>query len=127
MLPATLSGTVTPYKGDGRKLGYPTANIAVTTDLQDGVYFGVADLADYHRQAAMIFIGVPETMGEQARRLEAHLIGIEDRDYYGHELTVELLHFHRPNQKFDSIQTLMEAIRQDEIDGQDWLSKNPLA
>ncbi|MDP9131123.1 MAG: riboflavin kinase, partial [Candidatus Binatota bacterium] len=55
--PVTLGGTVTRFKGNGRRLGYPTANLTIKTDLADGVYFGLADLADWSDNPAVIFIG----------------------------------------------------------------------
>ena len=78
---ASISGVVTKYKGNGRKLGYPTANITTIADISDGVYFGYADLAEYQNQPALIFIGTPTTIGDKDRRLEAYLLDIPDKDY----------------------------------------------
>jgi FAD synthase len=58
MRPVSVTGVIKRYKGNGRALGYPTANLSVPVDLKDGVYFGFADLAEYERQPALIFIGV---------------------------------------------------------------------
>lgn len=126
-LPVEISGTVKPFKGDGRKFGYPTANIELYEDVKDGVYFGVADLAEYHQQPALVFVGTPETTGDPLRRLEAHLLDVQDRDYYGEHLLVRLLHYHRPSQKFDSLDELIEVMADDESIGRAWLAKNPLA
>jgi len=80
-LPADLRGLVQKYKGNGRKLGYPTANMNAETELPDGVYFGYADLLDYRHHPALIFIGTPVTLGDTIRRVEAHLLDVQDVDY----------------------------------------------
>ncbi len=122
MKPVSLAGEVTRFKGDGRKLGYPTANLAAETALADGVYFGFADLAEWPRQPAMIFIGTPTTMGDSRRRVEAHLLDIPDRDYYGRTLRLDLRHYHRPNRTFDSPDALLQAMKADEAAARQWLA-----
>lgn len=121
-LPQRLSGTVTAFAGNGRKLGYPTANINAHTDLQDGVYFGFADLANYKNHPALIFIGVPTTLGDTVRRVEAHLLDIADKDYYTLPVMLDIESFHRPNITFASIDDLLEAMKQDEAAARKWFS-----
>lgn len=120
MLPVELSGVVTHFQGNGRRLGYPTANIKVPTDLEDGVYFGFADLDSFENHPALIFIGVPVTMGDRDRRVEAYLLDIPDKDYYDLELCLTVQHFHRPNQTFDSMEELMEVMHDDEAIARRW-------
>lgn len=120
MLPVELSGVVTHFQGNGRKLGYPTANIKIPTDLQDGVYFGFADLDGFKNQPALVFIGVPTTVGDQERRVEAHLLDIPDQDYYDQEILIKVEHFHRPNQTLDSLEELVELMHDDEAIARRW-------
>ncbi|MES2971774.1 MAG: riboflavin kinase [Patescibacteria group bacterium] len=115
-----LKGKVTPFSGNGRKLGYPTANIEAQTDLRDGVYFGYANMGDYSNNPALIFIGTPTTVGDTDRRVEAYLLDIPDKDYYGQELGVELKHYHRPNQTFGSVDELVKAMKSDEATAREW-------
>lgn len=115
-----LSGVVTPFQGNGRQLGYPTANITTETELADGVYFGFADLDPYQNHPAIIFIGVPTTMGNYDRRVEAYLLDITDTDYYDKELKLIVQHFHRPNQTFDGAEELVRAMRDDEAQARQW-------
>ncbi|HEY5442611.1 MAG TPA: riboflavin kinase [Candidatus Saccharimonadales bacterium] len=122
MQPTILKGTTTRFKGDGRKLGYPTANLNVPTDLKDGVYFGFADLANWSKQPAIIFVGTPTTMGETGRRVEAHLLDIPDEDYYELPLTLDIRHHHRANQTFAGADELMRVMRADEATGREWFS-----
>jgi len=117
-----LEGIVRPYKGNGRKLGYPTANIDVPTDLKDGVYFGLADLADYSHNPAVIFIGTPTTLGDSERRVEAYLFDVEDKDYYGEGLKIEINHFHRSNKTFDSVEELLKVMQDDETTARQWFA-----
>ena len=117
----TISGVVKKYAGNGRILGYPTANVAVDTPLEDGVYFGLANLAGYQANPALIFVGTPTTVGDTIRRVEAHLLDIEDKDYYGSDLELRVLHHHRTNQTFGSIEELKIAMKSDEQSGRTWL------
>jgi FAD synthase len=123
LLPLTLTGVVKPYKGDGRRLGYPTANMPTDTSLTDGVYFGFADLGQFTKCPALIFIGTPSTMGEKVRRVEAHLLDIPDNDYYGQKMTLKLYYYHRANQKFASLEELQKAMKADEKTGRAWFSE----
>mgnify|MGYP004417313756 CR=1 FL=1 len=119
-LPALLQGVVTHYQGNGRKFGYPTANIASQTKLQDGVYFGYADLDVYVHHPAVIFIGTPTTVGDTERRVETHLFDIVDHDYYGEKIKVKVMAFHRANKTFGSIEELLDAMKEDEAAARLW-------
>ncbi len=119
-LNATFTGTVTPFSGKGRALGYPTANISKDTELADGVYFGFANLANFQDHPALIFIGTPTTVGDHDRRIEAHLLDIKDQDYYGLELKLTLSHYSRPSQTFQSLAELITAMKNDEATARQW-------
>jgi riboflavin kinase/FMN adenylyltransferase len=121
--PITLRGTVTRFKGNGRKLGYPTANITTETDAKDGVYFGFADLAGFTRRPSLIFIGVPTTMGDTERRVEVHLLDIPDEDYYEEALDATLNRYYRPNRTFDSVDELREVMKHDEGAARKWFKR----
>lgn len=120
--PVTISGIVTRFKGNGRRLGYPTANLTAGTTARDGVYFGFADLADFSRRPALIFVGVPTTVGDKERRVEVHVLDIPDVDYYDLPLTVTLDHLHRANRTFDTIDELMVAMHDDESAARRWFA-----
>ncbi len=121
-LPSSLGGTVTRFKGNGRRLGYPTANIAVPTGLPDGVYFGYADLGEYRHHPAIIFIGVPTTLGDTDRRVEAYLLDIDDLDYYDLPLQLDVQQFHRHNQTFPSVDALLVVMKADEQTAREWFA-----
>lgn len=120
--PTWLHGTTTRFVGNGRKLGYPTANILCETDLKDGVYLGLADMDRFKNHPALVFIGKPITPGveDSHRRVEAHLIDIPDVDYYEKPIGLHLKHFIRPNEAFDSVEQLAEVMMKDERYARDW-------
>lgn len=124
MEPVTLKGTITRFKGNGRRLGYPTANLTTTTGLADGVYFGFADLKGWTGQPAMVFVGTPTTMGDTGRRVEAHLFDIPDEDYYGQPLNLDIRHHHRANQTFADMDGLLRAMKADEAAARQWFDAN---
>jgi riboflavin kinase/FMN adenylyltransferase len=119
-LPVKLAGTVIAYKGNGRRLGYPTANVAAQTDLADGVYFGYADMGRYLHHPSLIFVGIPTTLGDTERRIETHLLDISDKDYYGMPIELSIEYFHRPNQTFASVQKLLRVMKTDESAARQW-------
>ncbi|HVX57648.1 MAG TPA: riboflavin kinase [Candidatus Saccharimonadales bacterium] len=122
-LPVTLTGKVARFKGNGRQLGYPTANLAVQTAARDGVYFGFADLGDFRHHPSLIFVGVPTTVGDTTRRVEIHLLDIPDQDYYGLQLSVTLEHYQRPNQTFADLAQLIAAMQADGTAARQWFAK----
>lgn len=121
-----LRGITVQNIGDGRRLGWPTANIKIETTLPDGVYLAYASLAGYIKKPSTVFIGTPTTMGQTTRRVEAWLIDIPDYDYYAKELVISIIHYLRPNKTFKSIPDLIEALSQDEIYARDWFNRNQL-
>ncbi len=127
MLPQTLQGTTISHGKNGRKLGYPTANIDTDTLLPDGVYVGFASLDEFRRQPALLFIGSPITVGDAKRRTEAHILDIPDKDYYDKTLTMEFAAFLRPNKKFSSLDDLVAAMKRDEKLARAWFVHQALA
>jgi FAD synthase len=121
---AELSGVTLPFEGNGRTFGYPTANIHANTDLVDGVYFGYASLGEYSHHPALIFIGTPTTVGAKKYRIEAHLLDITDKDFYGETLRLDVRHFHRPNELFDSVEELLTVMRTDDSAARKWFKEN---
>lgn len=73
--PYRIRGLVTHGAGRGSKIGFPTANLAGVDTLLPalGVYAGAVTLAG-RRLAAAINIGANPTFGEQAVKIEVHLV-----------------------------------------------------
>lgn len=125
LLPVAISGTVVKGEGRGRDLGFPTANIAphggALPALPHGVYAGWTRLAA-KRYPSVASFGRAETFGDEAVRLEVHLIGYAS-DLYDRELTVELVEYLRPMEKFPSARELKAAMEQDRAKALEILNK----
>jgi riboflavin kinase / FMN adenylyltransferase len=111
-----FDGKVIHGEKQGRILGYPTANLQPLDPLKlipaDGVYFvrvNVTDRAYY----GMMSIGKKPTMGEFERGHEVYLFDF-DQDIYDHVIRVEFLEYIRGEKKFNSIDELIAAMKEDE-------------
>ena len=117
-----LQGTVKPFAGDGRKLGYPTANIEVNNDIAEGLFVGYVKLLN-KKLPALIFIGAPITFGDSMKRAEAHILDFEDKDLYGESLEFIVTSKMRDNKKFNSKEELIKQMKQDEQDARNYFKK----
>lgn len=110
--PFFVSGTVENGKKLGRRLGMPTANIYPSRDKllpPNGVYFSKADFNGKTYQG-VTNIGKRPTIEDGNRvSVETYLLDFE-KEIYGETIKVELLHFRRPEQKFDNIEQLRIAV-----------------
>jgi riboflavin kinase/FMN adenylyltransferase len=97
----------------GRRLGFPTANIAISDDLaiENGVYYSKVYVGA-EVFLAMTNVGVRPSVDGSKRLLEAHLFGFKGL-LYGLSLRVELLEKIRNEQKFASVDELREQIIKD--------------
>jgi riboflavin kinase/FMN adenylyltransferase len=105
-----VEGIVVRGDGRGRELGFPTANLDVPAELlvpPDGVYAGWAN----DRRAA-VSVGTNPHFDGVERRVEAHLLDF-DGDLYGKRLLVEIWKPLRDQRRFDSLEELVTAIRED--------------
>ena len=111
----TISGTVIHGLQNGRKMGFPTANLGPYCEFMqipaDGVYAALATV-DGERWPAMLNIGFRPTFEGKARTIEAHILDF-DRDIYFHELTLEFVEFLRPERRFSSPQELAAQLEAD--------------
>ena len=109
-----IKGRVAHGRKDGRKLGFPTANIILgegRTLPRLGVY-RTAVVIDGRVYSGVTNIGVcPTFMGDEAR-LETHIIDYSG-DLYDKELRVYLLGFIRDERRFDSLEELKMQINID--------------
>lgn len=109
--PHVLSGTVISGRRLGRTLGIPTANLALPEGIltpRFGVYAARATF-DGQTRRAVVNIGNRPTVGGHRVTVEPWLLDF-DGDLYGHTLRLELTRFLRPEQKFDSLEALRQAI-----------------
>ncbi|BBO34972.1 FMN adenylyltransferase [Lacipirellula parvula] len=111
--PYRIRGMVTHGAGRGSHIGFPTANLeAIDTLLPAvGVYAGRVPLGGKLVGAA-INIGPNPTFGEQAHKVEVHLIDREE-SLYGEPLEVEFLSKLRDVRAFGSKEELIAQLRED--------------
>ena len=97
----------------GRKLGFPTANIALGDDfaVENGVYSSRV-FVDGEEYVAMTNIGVRPSVDGSRRLLETHLFGFKGL-LYGLKLRVELYDKIRDEKKFGSVDELRQQIEKD--------------
>ena len=115
--PFELAGTVVHGFKNGRKIGYPTANIDVAPELimpHKGVYAVVAELEDGRIFGGMANIGVRPTVikgGNQT--FEVNIFNF-DEDIYDRRLKVRFVKFMRSEMKMGSLDELKERLAQDQ-------------
>lgn len=112
-----IEGTVIGGEQRGRELGFPTANMsidglhppafgvyAVLIDVRDGPHAG-----QYQGAAS---IGVRPMFGENRPNLETYIFDFSG-DLYGATLSVALVEYLRPEQKFDDLDALIAQMDSD--------------
>jgi riboflavin kinase/FMN adenylyltransferase len=111
--PYRLTGVVAPGQHRGATLGFPTANLIDVPTLVpgNGVYAVRATYAGQSWPAAAN-VGPNPTFGEDARKIEVHLIGFTG-DLYGQPLAVEFIEKIRDTRPFASVEELIAQVRAD--------------
>lgn len=113
--PFEMAGKVVHGAKLGRQIGTPTANIQlkrVKSPLH-GVYCVTVDGDGLDALPGIANVGVkPTVASENQANLEVHLLDF-DGDLYGKRLTVRFWHKLREEQKFESVDVLIEQIGRD--------------
>jgi len=111
--PHRVTGTVITGAKRGRTIGFPTANLDnVTTVLPDNGVYAVRAIVDGQTHAAAANIGPNPTFGEDAQKIEVHLIDFSG-DLYGKAITVEFVARLRETRPFAGVNELVEQLRRD--------------
>lgn len=110
-----LTGTVLEGKRLGRTIGFPTANLSINEDYKliplNGVYV-VKSIIDQQTVFGIMNIGYNPTVGGDHLSVEIHYLDFNS-ELYGKELSVSILHYLRPEEKFDSIESLKTQLKKD--------------
>ena len=112
-----LRGLVGHGEKRGRELGFPTANLEVSKEMQicaDGVYAGWYLRPDGTRHQTAISVGRQPTFYESRpfSLVEAHLLDFQG-DLYDEVGTVELVARLRGQEKFASVEALIDQMSSD--------------
>ena len=110
----SVLGTVMPGDGLGKKLGFPTANLAAHNEQfpPDGVYSVQVHLGGRVVPGVANIGSRPTVKTAGDRLLEVHLIGYSG-DLYGQDIEAEFLRFLRPEKKFPDLDALRNQIALD--------------
>jgi riboflavin kinase/FMN adenylyltransferase len=108
-----LRGTVGVGQRRGRTIGFPTANLEALSTLipGNGVYAVRVEHAGKQWPGAAN-IGPNPTFGEDARKIEIHLIGFEG-DLYGQPLAADFVERLRDTRPFAGVAELKAQLQQD--------------
>jgi riboflavin kinase / FMN adenylyltransferase len=111
--PHRVTGIVAVGQRRGKSLGFPTANLEQVPTLipANGVYAVRANVAGQVWPGAAN-VGPNPTFGENARKLEIHLIGFTG-ELYGSTLAVDFIDFLRPTRRFAGPAELIAQLRSD--------------
>lgn len=125
----SLSGKIVEGYRVGRTIGFPTANIRAWERYKVvprlGVYAVFVRLeGEVHE--GMLYIGRRPTLHVDSEiSVEVNIFHL-NKNLYNRSLTVEFVDFIRPDQHFDSMDTLVEQIHKDKKDVQQRLQKERL-
>jgi len=111
--PYRISGTVVTGAKRGRTIGFPTANLGdVPTVLPGNGVYAVRAMVDGTMWSAAANVGPNPTFGEDARKIEVHLIDFTG-DIYGKPMTVEFVTRLREVRPFSGVSELVEQLKRD--------------
>lgn len=120
--PYAIEGVVVHGDHLGRKIGFPTANVALDDyiRLQHGIYAARTRLADGREIPGVAYIGNRPTVNGADERLEVNLFDF-DEDLYGQTLETDLVAYIRGDVKFDGLEALVAQMEKDKAAARDIL------
>jgi riboflavin kinase/FMN adenylyltransferase len=120
-----LNGNVVNGKKLGGKIGYPTANIDIKESYKlipkTGVYI-IKSTIDEKTIFGMMNIGNRPTVNGNHQTIEVHFFDF-NQNLYDRNLTIELIYFLRDEEKFDSVEILIQQLKKDEETARDYIKK----
>jgi riboflavin kinase / FMN adenylyltransferase len=116
-----VSGRVASGHGRGRRLGYPTANIAPRTEVipANGIYASILQVGD-RQWPSVTSVGVNPTFGDGPRTIESYIFAF-DANLYEQAVKLFFVERIREEKKFASPQLLIEQIERDVASAQEIL------
>ncbi|HUH46615.1 MAG TPA: bifunctional riboflavin kinase/FAD synthetase [Arenibacter sp.] len=110
-----LNGIIVKGKGLGKKLDFPTANLAISEAYKlipkDGVYV-VSSTINGLTVYGMMNIGFNPTFEGKMRTIETNFFDF-DQDIYGQNLQIDIIDRIRDEHKFGSVEALKAQLRKD--------------
>ncbi len=115
-------GKVRKGKKRGKKLGFPTANIALHKNIPEGIYASTTKIGK-NELPSVTFIGAAKTFNEKKVQAETFIFDF-DKNIYGRWISIKLFKKIRSNKKFDSMKTLQIQMRKDVIEAKEFFILN---
>lgn len=119
-----VTGRVMHGDARGRELGFPTANLSFDQERKlipaEGVYAAMVELpgdqddprSGHDTYEGAVNVGRLPTFGGAALRVEVFILDF-DRDIYDRKIRVRFLEYIRQDQRFDSVDALVERMQVD--------------
>lgn len=112
-----LTGNVVKGKNLGEKIGFPTANLFIKEAYKlipkTGAYIVKSEI-DNKTIFGMMNIGYRPTVSGNHQTIEIHFFDF-NKNLYGKEIQIDVLHFLREEQKFKSINDLKNQLSKDKL------------
>ena len=110
-----LTGTILKGKQLGRTIGFPTANLQIEEEYKliprNGAYV-VKSIINQKIVFGIMNIGFNPTVAGEKLSVEIHYFDFE-ADLYNQKISVSILEYLRPEQKFDSVDLLKTQLEKD--------------
>ncbi|XP_072933395.1 putative riboflavin kinase [Epargyreus clarus] len=131
LLPLFLKGKVVKGFGRGSKdLGCPTANYplevvqSLPKNLDPGVYYGWAQVDSQPVYKMVANIGWCPFYQNKQMSVETHIMHKFEKDFYESNLKICVVGYLRPEKNFNSLDDLIDAIKQDIVNAETRLNEN---
>jgi riboflavin kinase/FMN adenylyltransferase len=120
-----LTGTVVKGKQLGRTIGFPTANIQIEEDYKlipkKGAYI-VKSTINNSVVHGIMNIGLNPTVKGENLSLEIHFLDFKE-NLYDKKISITLLKYLRPEQKFESLEELKAQLERDKTTAAAYFNK----
>lgn len=113
-------GKVRTHNKRGKTLGFPTANINLTKKIPEGIYISKTIFLK-KIYFSLTFIGTAKTFGDKKYHAETYILDF-NKNIYGQWLAIKLIKKIRDNQKFKSVDNLIEQMKKDEKEARKYFS-----
>jgi riboflavin kinase/FMN adenylyltransferase len=115
--PTFFKGKVIHGRKIGRTIGFPTANLQINQEPEEGFLKGVYGVEVYHKGSmyhGVMNIGVRPTFKEMKPIVSCEVYILDfDKDIYGDSLSVEVVFFIRDEVAFKSKDQLIQQLNND--------------
>jgi len=119
--PYEVRGRVVRGERRGRRLGFPTANLATSSEILPEGVFITETVWRGRVHASLTSVGTNPTFGPHPLSVETLLLGFRG-SLYGAPVTVRFLRKLRPTRSFRSAEALAERIKKDCAEARAWFA-----